>query len=57
MLIGVDPGVGKTGHAFALDNLQFLVRQLTSQLVCKVLPLGDPADTERLEKLRRDGYM
>ncbi len=50
MLIGVDPGVGKTGHAFALDNLQFLVRQLTSQLVCKVLPLGDPQDAERLQK-------
>lgn len=50
MLIGVDPGVGKTGHAFALENLQFLVRQLTSQLVCKVLPLGDPEDRERLEK-------
>ncbi len=50
MLIGVDPGVGKTGHAFALDNLQFLVRQLTSQLVCKVLPLGDPTDNERLDK-------
>ncbi len=50
MLIGVDPGVGKTGHSFALDNLQFLVRQLTSQLVCKVLPLGDPQDSERLEK-------
>jgi len=50
MLIGVDPGVGKTGHAFALDNLLFLVRQLSSQLVCKVLPLGDPADRDRLEK-------
>ncbi len=50
MLIGVDPGVGKTGHAFALENLQFLVRQLASQFVCKVLPLGDPHDRERLEK-------
>ena len=50
MLIGVDPGVGKTGHAFAMENMQFLVRQLSSQLVCKILPLGDPEDRERLEK-------
>lgn len=44
MLIGVDPSISKTGHAFALDNLQFLVRQLSSQLVCKVIPLGDIGD-------------
>jgi len=50
MLIGVDPGVGKTGHAFALENLHFLVRQLNTQLVCKILPLGDPEDSERLGK-------
>ncbi len=50
MLIGVDPGVGKTGHAFALENMLFLVRQLSSQLVCKVLPLGDPTDRDRLNK-------
>ncbi len=50
MLIGVDPGMGKTGHVFALDNLLFLVRQLSSQLVCKVLPLGDPVDRDRLQK-------
>ncbi len=50
MLIGVDPGLGKTGHAFAPENLQFLVRQLTTQLVCKVLPLDDPEHRERLEK-------
>jgi len=50
MLIGVDPGVGKSGHAFALENLEFLVRQLTSQLVCRVLPLGDPANKDRLRK-------
>lgn len=50
MLIGVDPGPSKTGHAFALENLLFLVRQLTSQLSCKVLPLGDPSDRDRLGK-------
>jgi ADP-heptose:LPS heptosyltransferase len=50
MLIGVDPGVGKSGHGFALENIQFLVRQLSSQLVCKILPLGDPVDNARLQK-------
>lgn len=50
MLIGIDPGTSKTGHSFALDNIQFLVRQLSSQLVCKILPLGFP-DDPRLIKL------
>jgi ADP-heptose:LPS heptosyltransferase len=50
MLIGIDPGLGKSGYAFALDNIQFLVRQLSSQLVCKILPLGDPYDNGRLQK-------
>jgi ADP-heptose:LPS heptosyltransferase len=50
MLIGVDPGPGKSGHAFALENMQFLVRQLTSQLVCKVITLGDPEQKERLTR-------
>jgi ADP-heptose:LPS heptosyltransferase len=50
MLIGVDPGVGKSGHSFALENIQFLIRQLSSQLVCKILPLGDPSANGRLEK-------
>ncbi len=50
MLIGVDPGLGKTGHGFALENTQFLVRQLSSQLACKILPLGYPQDNKRLEK-------
>ncbi len=50
MLIGIDPGPGKSGFAFALDNLEFLVRQLGSQLVCKILPLGMPADSPRLKE-------
>ncbi len=48
MLIGIDPSVGKSGFAFALDNLEFLVRQLSSQLVCKVVPLGVPRGNSRL---------
>jgi ADP-heptose:LPS heptosyltransferase len=50
MLIGVDPGIGKTGQGFAMQNIQFLVRQLSSQLVCTILPLGDPSANGRLEK-------
>ena len=42
MLVGVDPGRTKGGHVFATENLLFLVRQLQSQFVCKVLPLGLP---------------
>lgn len=50
LLIGIDPGVTRQGHAFAPENLQFLVRQLTTQLVCKVIPLGDPTDHERIDR-------
>ena len=50
MLIGFDLGIGKSGHAFALENLEFLVRQLASQLVCRVLPLGEPEQKERLDE-------
>lgn len=50
MLIGIDPGVGKSGHAIAQDNLLFLARQLTSRLMCRVLPMGDPEDKERLSQ-------
>jgi len=50
MLIGIDPGQSKGGHAFAPENLQFLVRQLSTQLACKVVPLGDPADRDRVER-------
>ncbi len=50
LLVGIDPGVSKGGQAFAPENLQFLVRQLTTQLVGKVVPLGDPHDGDRLER-------
>ncbi len=50
MLIGVDPNVGKMGKGFALENIQFLVRQLSSQLACKILPLGYPQGGGRLDK-------
>ena len=49
-LVGVDPGIGKTGHGISLDNLQFLVRQLTSQTTCRILPLTDPGNADRLHR-------
>ena len=50
MLIGVDRGRSKGGYAFATENLLFLVRQLQSQFVCKVLSLGMPGDADLLRK-------
>lgn len=49
LLIGLDPGVGKSGFAISLDNLDYLARQLSSQLVCRILPLGMPAELERAQ--------
>lgn len=50
MLIGMDPGLSKSGNALSLDNLRFLARQLTQQLMCRVLPLGAPAQKDRLHQ-------
>lgn len=50
MLIGVDPGRTKGGQVFATENLLFLMRQLQSQFVCKVLPLGLPEDADHLNR-------
>lgn len=50
MLIGLDPGVSKTGHTLAQDNLLFLAKQLSSQVMSRVVPLGDPSDRDRLEQ-------
>jgi ADP-heptose:LPS heptosyltransferase len=50
MLIGVDPGLSKTGHSFGLENLQFLVRQISGELACKILPLSRLEEKDRLEK-------
>ena len=49
LLIGLDPGGGKSGFAISLDNLDYLARQLSSQLVCRILPLGLPAELERAQ--------
>jgi ADP-heptose:LPS heptosyltransferase len=42
LLVGVDPGLGKSGHGIAHQNLLFLTRQLASQTRCRFLPLSDP---------------
>jgi len=49
MLIGFDPGVSKAGHGFGLENLQFLVRQVSSEFACKILPLSRMEESRRLE--------
>ena len=50
MLIGLDPTATKSKHRFALESWHFLVRQLSSQFVCTMLPLGHPADGDELER-------
>jgi len=50
MLVGIDPGATRAGRALAAENLHFLVRQLASQVVCKVVAVGDPKDRERLDR-------
>jgi ADP-heptose:LPS heptosyltransferase len=50
LLIGVDPGFGKEGRGISLANLHFLVKQLSSQMSCRVLPLSDPQNQERLKQ-------
>ncbi len=49
MLIGVDPGTTKSRHRFAPESWHFVIRQLTSQFVCSVLPLGHPDDRDHLK--------
>lgn len=50
MLIGVEPGVGKSGRRIELKDWHFLVRQLATQFLCRVIPLGDPAESELVAK-------
>ena len=50
MLIGVEPGESKSGHRMKLEDIHFLVRQLSTQFVCRVVPLGQPSEAELLHK-------
>jgi len=50
LLVGVDAGLGKCGKGIAQQNLHFIVRQIESQVPCRVLPLADPANEDRLKR-------
>ncbi|MFH1842151.1 MAG: glycosyltransferase family 9 protein [bacterium] len=51
LLVGVDSGLGKSGHGLSLQNLHFLIQQLTSQAPCRVLPLSTPRHRDRMARL------
>ncbi len=51
VLVGFDPTAGKSGVALAAPNFHHLLRQLESQVPCRVLPLTVSADTERVASL------
>ncbi|MFO7653135.1 MAG: glycosyltransferase family 9 protein [Candidatus Krumholzibacteriia bacterium] len=53
LLVGIDPGLGKTGHGIAQQNLLFLTRQLATQARCRFLPLSDPDNQDRLREFER----
>ncbi|HRX50431.1 MAG TPA: hypothetical protein P5571_03630 [Candidatus Krumholzibacteria bacterium] len=50
LLVGVDPSLGHGGNGLALQALQFLWRQLASQMACRALPLTLHEDGERLKR-------
>ncbi len=50
MLIGVEPGASKSGRRMELEDLHFLVRQLSTHFVCRVVPLGQPQEGDLLQK-------
>ena len=53
LLVGVDPGVGKSGQAVAPENLHSIARHLVGQFQCRVLPLGHPEQLERTTRLEQ----
>ncbi len=50
MLVGLEVGPSKEGHALPLDDLHLLVRHLAANFVCRVLPLGPQADPDRIQQ-------
>lgn len=50
ILVGVDPSLGKSGTGLAVQSMQFVVSQLSSQMPCRVLPLAVDRDRERLAR-------
>lgn len=53
LLVGIDPGVGKCGQAIAPENLHAIARHLINHLQCRVLPLGNPDQRERMERFEQ----
>ena len=53
LLIGMDPGAGKSGHVLAPENLHSIVRHLVGQFQCRVLPLGHPDQMERITRFEQ----
>ncbi len=48
LLLGVDPGRGKTGQSIAHANLHFLVQQVCAQVNCRVIALSGPGGQDRV---------
>lgn len=48
LLVGVDPALGKCGAGLSLQNLHFVVNQLSSQMPCRPLPLSLDGDPQRV---------
>lgn len=50
LLVGIDPGAGKAGSGLAEESLLAVARHLIQQFQCRVLPLGDPDQRDKLER-------
>ena len=53
LLMGVDPGIGKGGVGITVPNLVFLIKQIASQMSCRVLPLSTPEAQSRVAKFEQ----
>jgi ADP-heptose:LPS heptosyltransferase len=50
LLLGVDPALGKTGTGISLQNLHFIINQISSQRPCRVIPLTLGDDRSRVNE-------
>lgn len=51
MLVGLDPGRTLTGEPASIESYQAIARALGSRLECRLIPLSDPEEQERLARL------
>lgn len=51
MLVGIDPGRTLTGDPASIESYQAVARTLGSRLECRLIPLSDPEEQERLARL------